>query len=233
MNMTTIPPVAEEMDALRKYAREELIPGEVLRVIDAFTDQLLSSGLAERILIVGQTAPDFTLPDERGEAVRLYPKLEAGPVVVVFYRGGWCPYCSLHLRAFQRLLPEFQKAGATLLAISPQLPDASLSTREKAELEFSVLSDVGNRIARQFGLVFKLPRELLSIYKNFGHELAIANGAEGAEELPVPAVFVIGADQRVHYARADIDYTHRAEPAEVLGSAQKLSPLFSHSTAHQ
>src|SRR5260370_2119328 len=111
-------------------------------------------------LAVGDEAPDFTLPDSRGRQISLASVLRAGPAVVTFYRGGWCPYCDIQLRAYQRALPEIVAFGGQIIAISPQLPDGSLSVAEKNALEFDVLSDPGNVVGRTFGLVYALPEEL-------------------------------------------------------------------------
>src|SRR5438046_1556108 len=162
-----------------------------LRVMDAETARLAASRLASRALKAGASAPDFILPDGQGNPVRLYSLLREGHVVVVFYRGGWYPYCNLHLGGFQRRLTEIRELGAQVVAISPQLPDNSLSTQEKNQLAFAVLSDVGNNVAREFGIVFELSNDLLALYREFGHALEEANGESGNKELPLPATFLI------------------------------------------
>jgi AhpC/TSA family len=121
--------------------RDEIIPADALSVMDAETEALPATGIERRALRPGAVAPDFMLPDAQGRCVRLQTLLCQGPVILVFYRGGWCPYCNLHLRGFQRALPEFQQFAAQIVAISPQLPDNSLSTQEKDELTFAVLSE--------------------------------------------------------------------------------------------
>ncbi len=148
--------------------------------------------------------------------------LDKGPVVLNFYRGGWCPYCNLELNAYQKHLQEINELGASFVAISPQTPDKSLSTAEKNELKFQVLSDVGNKIADQFGLVFKLPTELQELYNNFGISLPKFNGDE-SWELPMPGTYVISKDGNVQYAFADADYTKRAEPDEVIVKLEEIS----------
>lgn len=205
-----------EMSAAREKYRGQIIPRPALAVMDAETARLAASGLAAGALRVGDTAPDFILPDVQGEPVRLRALLDNGPVALVFYRGGWCPYCNLHLRGFQRRLPEFRELGATVAAISPQLPDNSLSTREKAELAFPVLSDVGNKVARQFGLVFELSADLVELYRQFGHALEDFNGAAGSKELPVPATFLLDDEGVIRLAHVDVDYTRRMDPDDVL-----------------
>jgi peroxiredoxin len=127
---------------------------------EAKIEELRSSFAEERAIRTGDLAPDFTLPDPQGKDVSLGRLLGARPAVVTFYRGGWCPYCNIQLRAYQAVLPEMTALGARLVAISPQLPDGSLTTAEANELTFGVLGDVGNAVARNFGLVWSLPEEL-------------------------------------------------------------------------
>ncbi len=220
--MNTLTTTAE-LAAARDYYRTRCIPAAKLKIMDAATAALVAAGAAQSALAIGDTAPDFILPDVDGHSVRLYSALEHGPVVLVFYRGGWCPYCNLHLRGFQRLLADFTAAGAQLMAISPQLPDNSLTTREKDELAFPVLSDVGLHTARALGIAFELPQPLLKLYADAGHTLAKSNGGTGATELPMPATFVILPDRTIAFAHVEADYTRRAEPLEVLKLVQSLN----------
>jgi peroxiredoxin len=223
--MTTSPisGTTEELATARSYYRNERIPSAALAIMDAATDALVASGISEGSLQPGDFAPDFQLPDASGGEVRLSTELERGPVVVVFYRGGWCPYCNVHLRGFQLLLQEFLSAGAQLIAISPQLPDGSLSTREKNELTFPVLSDVGLSVAGSFGIAFELPEALLDLYADFDHPLELSNGVSGGRSLPIPATFVIDQDGRIAYAKVEADYTRRSEPLDVLAIVRQLS----------
>jgi peroxiredoxin len=166
-------------------------------------------------------APDFTLPDALGKPVFLGDLLRVGPVVVTFYRGGWCPYCNLQLRAYQAALPELTALGACLVAISPQLPDGSLSTAEANELTFDVLSDVGNAVARRYGLVWTLPEELRAALRSSNKALPAINGDE-SWELPIPATYVIARDGRVVLAAIDADYRTRLEPDAILTALKSL-----------
>jgi peroxiredoxin len=197
------------------------IASDKLAVMDAATAALDASDLAEHCLAVGAHAPEFNLRDANGGHVALSSLLEKGPVVLAFYRGGWCPYCSTELRALQIRLGDFAKAGATLVAVSPQTPDNSLSTAEKLELTFPVLSDVGNTVARSYGLVYSLPEDLREVYTGFGLDLSAANG-DRTLELPLPATFVIGTDGVVVWRFADADYTKRAEPDDVVAALATL-----------
>jgi peroxiredoxin len=182
---------------------------------------------AERVAMKeGDYAPDFSLPNARGRAVSLSGALENGPVVLTFYRGGWCPYCNLQLRAYQELMPELASFGASILAISPQLPDASLSTAEREALQFDVLSDLGNKVATQFGLVYSLPRELRDALTANNKALPNVNG-DDSWELPVPATYVIARNRKISLAFVEVDYRKRLAPRQLLDAlhAQDTSSL--------
>lgn len=165
----------------------------------------------------GDAAPDFELPDARGESVTLAGLRSDGPVVLVFYRGAWCPYCNLQLRAFQSALADIHAAGATLVAISPQTPDNSITLAEQAELAFPVLSDVGNAVARSYGLVFALGAADRERHSDLGIDLTAFNGDE-SWELPAPAVFVLDTDGTIRHASVAGDYRWRVGPDEVLAA---------------
>lgn len=197
------------------------VPPEVLNLMLDTTRRLVDTGIAEKSLKVGEKAPDFNLPNPSGESVNLHSLLEKGPVVLNFYRGGWCPYCNLELNAYQKHLPEIESLGASLVAISPQTPDSSLSTAEKNDLKFDVLSDEGNKTANEFGLVFELAPELHELYLKFGINIPESNGND-SWEIPLPGTYVIDKDGTVKYAYANADYTKRAEPDEVISKLQEL-----------
>ncbi|MDQ6960345.1 MAG: peroxiredoxin-like family protein [Mariprofundaceae bacterium] len=141
--------------------------------------------------------------------------LEQGAVGLSFYRGGWCPYCNLELQALQQALPEIQSLGAQLVAVSPETPDNSLSTAEKHSLAFTVLSDQGNRVAKDFGIVFTLPEALRPVYAQFGIDLPAWNG-DDSFELPMPATYVIGRNGIILDGFVNTDYTQRMEPERIL-----------------
>ncbi len=212
----------QELDAARHLYRGHKIPKPALKIMDAATAELVKNSVASHALQPGDLAPDFILPDADGRAVRLYTELAKGPVVLVFYRGGWCVYCKIHLRGFQKSLPELKAAGAQVVAISPQLPDQSLSTQETDKLAFPVLSDVGLNTTSAFGVAFELPKRLLDLYADFGHPLESFNGIEGSKQLPLPATFVIRPDRTIAYAHIEADYTRRSEPLEVLNLVREL-----------
>lgn len=210
------------MDSARNFYRGQKIPKPALKIMDAATAELEANGSSSRALKPGDIAPDFILPDVDGRSVRLFTELERGPVVLVFYRGGWCPYCKIHLRGFQKLLADFKAAGAQVMVISPQLPDQSLITREKDKLAFPVLSDVGLNTERAFGVAFELPKALLKLFAELDISLENSNGVEGAKELPMPATFVIRTDRTIAYAHVEADFTRRSEPLEVLNIVRHL-----------
>lgn len=197
------------------------IPVEVQAVMESAMRDLMNSDIVGRALKVGDAVPDFSLPDTKGALVKLSDLLQSGPVVLAFYRGGWCPYCNIELRGLQKHLAEMQKLGVTLVAVSPQLPDQSLSTEEKDALTFPVLSDVGNKVASQFGLVFSLPPPLREIYEKFGINLPKSNG-DSSFELPLAATYIIKRDRTVAWSFVDVDYTKRADPQDVIGVLKSL-----------
>lgn len=198
------------------------VPADVQGTMGKATQDLANSGIIDRTLKVGDRIPAVTLPDATGQSFSVQAALEQGPVVLAFYRGGWCPYCNLELKALQAVLPDIQAAGAILIAIAPETPDNSLSTSEKNALTFAVLSDVGNKVSREFGLVFQLPEALRPIYKGFGIDIEAYNG-DPTFELPVPATYVVAPSGEIVYAFADADYTKRAEPADVVAALQQIA----------
>ena len=165
---------------------------------------------------VGDQAPDIVLPDASGRIFDVAKLLETGPVIVTFYRGGWCPYCNLELRAYQAVLPRVIAAGARLVAISPEKPDDSVSTAEKNALTFPVLSDIGQKVGKAFGLVYSFTDELRSVYDGFKLDIPARNGAPDDWSLPLSATYLIGPDGRILFADTSVDYRRRTDPLDVL-----------------
>lgn len=198
------------------------VPQETQSIMAEAADALEASNIANGALGVGDAVPEFSLLNATGDRVNVQSLLAQGPVVISFYRGQWCPYCNLELRALQQALPDIQQQGATLVAISPQTPDNSLSTVEKNELAFEVLSDVGNEVARQFGLVFQLPESLRPVYEGFGIDLPVHNGDE-TFELPLPATYVIAPSGQITHAFINTDYKQRMEPSDIVEALKALS----------
>jgi peroxiredoxin len=172
-----------------------------------------NSGVTKSAMQVGDKAPNFILSNALGEPVALYDYLKKGKVVLTWYRGGWCPYCNMTLHQLQEELPNFNSNGANLIALTPELPDKTMSTAEKNELEFEVLSDVGNKVAKDYGIVFKLTDEVAGMY-NKSFDLNGFNGDE-SNELPLAATYIINEDGLIIYAFLDADYRNRAEPSEL------------------
>lgn len=211
------------LDALLNVRREEFAKkasDHTKEVYSSGIKAVTNSGILDAALQVGDKAPDFTLPDALGEEVTLYSQLEKGPVVLTWYRGGWCPYCNITLQYLQQRLPDFKKEGASLLALTPELPDKSLDTKEKHDLQFQVLSDVGNKVGKEYGVVFQLTDEVAGIYQE-SFDLHGYNG-DGSNELPLAATYVIDSEGVIQYAFLDADYRNRAEPDEIVAQLKKL-----------
>jgi peroxiredoxin len=211
-----MPVTIQEQSDQVKVAAAQRLPAEVVEVFDRGIQELLDQGVPSGVVAVGDTMESFTLDDATGTPVTLDDLVAAGPAVIVFYRGGWCPYCNLALRTYQRdLVPKLDASKARLVAISPQTPDQSLSTAEKADLSFLVLSDPANRVARGVGIVFQPADEVLAAQRKLGLDLAQVN-AEGSTELPRPTVLIVDAHRTVRFVDVRPDYTARTEVADIL-----------------
>jgi peroxiredoxin len=198
--------------------------GDVATTIAADNEALLRSGLVERALRAGAKFPDLTLANARGGQTRIYDVLARGPLVVTFYRGGWCPYCNLELRAYQSALRDIRALGAELIAISPEAPDHTLSTAEKNDLKFEVLSDVNGALEDALGIRFDLSDPIVALYKRFGNDLPAHNG-DGRWSLPVPATYVLDRDGRIVLAFVDPDYHMRLEPAAAIAALHQINQV--------
>jgi peroxiredoxin len=228
-NIPTNTPLQQQIDTFNSQAASR-VPAELLKDLQSPIGQLITSGTAEQALKEGTRAPDFTLPDAFGTSVTLSHLLKQGPVVIAFYRGEWCPYCNLQLRAYQRALPQMQALGAALLAISPQTPDHSLSMTEKNELTFAVLSDVGNQVARQFGLVFTIDEAVRGAHKQVGADLPRFNG-DDSWELPMAGTFLVDQSGTIGLAFVDPDFTRRLDPSVIIARLKALQGERGGSTA--
>jgi peroxiredoxin len=216
-------PVEQELRSQIEELQRSLPPlaPEQARLLEKAAAELALSGINGQVLKAGAQAPDFTLPNVVGRALQLDAALQDGPVVVTFYRGHWCPYCNLQLKAYQKVLPEILRLGASLLAVSPQNPDKSQATLLKNFLQYEVLSDLGNVVARQYGLVYQVPEWVRSLYLSFGTNLPEFNG-DSSWELPIPGTFVIGAGRRILLSYADSDPRNRLEPAALLEALEAV-----------
>ena len=209
-------------DQLEAYKQNFLKKADTrkIRVFDEGVEDVALKGLTASAIKKGDQYLDFSLKNAQGTEVQLSEVLAKGPIVLTWYRGGWCPYCNMQLRAFQQILPEIESLGAELVALTPELPDNSLSTQEKNELSFEVLTDQDNTVAKQYGLVFKLIPEV-SVYYKDAFDLEVYNG-NTTDELPLAATYVIDRDGVIKYAFLDADYRVRAEPSEVLEVLKRL-----------
>ena len=213
--------IREQSEQLKLAAAEHLPPG-VVEVFDRSIHDLVDQGVPTGVVTVGDILESFTLSDAIGMPVTLAQLVESGPAVVVFYRGGWCPYCNLALRTYQQeLLPELGAFDARLVAVSPQSPDQSLSTAEKAALDFTVLSDPANRVAQQIGIAFQQADEVLDAQRTLGLDLAQVN-AEGSTGLPRPTVLIVDQGRTVRFLDVQPDYTARTEVADILAALADL-----------
>lgn len=181
----------------------------------------LTKRLPDPGLNVGERAPDFSIPNAYGKQVNLYSLLEEGPVVLTFYRGAWCPYCNLELKALHDALPEIEKQGAQLVAVTPQQPDKSLKQLTEDGYPFEILSDLDDTVMKDYKLYFEVSDELDAVYRKMGLNLEEFNG-QGRRGLPVPGTFVIGQNGVIRAAFADVDYTKRMEPAGVVSALKAL-----------
>ncbi|WP_353571761.1 peroxiredoxin-like family protein [Candidatus Albibeggiatoa sp. nov. BB20] len=212
----------QEQLATLKAQNIAALPKQAVDIILNDIKTLSQSGIIEGAPKVGETLKDFRLSNHLGDTRDLAQLRQKGAVVVTFYRGGWCPYCNLELRAYQEVLQDIKAAGAILVAITPELPDESLSTSEKNELAFEVLTDTNSDYARELGLVFTLPEELRPVYESFGIEIEKHNG-KGQFDLPLAATFIVDADGYIVFAVIDADYTLRAEPTDIVKKLKSLT----------
>jgi peroxiredoxin len=213
--------LTDELAALRAE-RLAATPTELSEVSREAVKMLRPHGWGADVIRPGTKAPEFSLPDQNGETVHLSGLLNAGHVILTFYRGSWCPFCNLELRAFQRSLPRIRELGANLVAVSPELPDRSLTLVERHALEFPVLSDRENVVAKKYGIVFRLGGEHLRLLKERGQDLMQINGKEGAAELPVPATFIINKSGVVAVTCVDPDHTYRVDPDDLIEYLESL-----------
>lgn len=206
-------------DLLSHYGR--VMPAGVERDVDrairAFGERHVRE-MSAQPLGRGDLAPDVALPG----AGTLSSVISAGPLVLKFYRGRWCPYCTLELRAWQRSLERLEALGVRFLAISPQDPAQTESTRRRDGLTMPLISDGDNAVAKRFGIAYPLSAEEQRLMRSVGVDLALINRAAGGWSLPLPALYVIGRDRRIAYSFVNGDYCNRAEPEDVIAAIRTL-----------
>jgi len=214
-----IPALQQKLDE-KSGQFAESAPPEVIEAIRTGYDEIVALGLIDSALGVVDTIPRFGLTDANGEMVNISSVLSRGAVVLTFYRGNWCPYCNLQLQAYRDILPRIQALNGNLVAISPQIPDSSLSLAEREKLEYIVLSDLDNRVARSFGLSYRLPDAIADVFAG-QIDLKTYNGNE-RNELPLTATYLVDRDGIIRWAFVEYDHRKRAEPADIVRALQAL-----------
>ncbi len=205
----------EQLQA-RKDAGSKKITKEIKSDFAQGIAAIKNAKIVEGAKQMGDKAPDFTLKNAMGKSITLADELKKGPVVLTWYRGGWCPYCNIAMAAMQKELPAIKMAGASLIALTPELPDKTLTTKEKNGLKFEVLTDLNHQVARTYGLLFKLTPEVEKHYENF-FNLENFNGKDATKNtLPLAATYIIGHDQKILWAFLHHDYRMRAEPKDIV-----------------
>lgn len=213
--------LTEAIDAYNEQ-KSKKVPGEILETMARATAEIKVSGIEDRSLRVGDRMPDFELPNQHGETRRFSEYLAESPVVLNVYRGGWCPYCNLEMKALHDALPQIQAQGARLVGMAPETPDKAMDTAERHRIDIDILSDAGNCVAEGLGLVFELPESLRPIYQGLGIDVPAYNG-DDSFRLPMPATYIVGQDGVVSYAFVNADYTLRVEPEEIVAHLSSLA----------
>ena len=206
-----------EQFAERRELIAQYVPAEIQAVQARVVADLIASGIVGRVLPVGAKAPAFELKDHNGKLVSSADLLTKGRLVIFFLRGRWDPFCCGQLEAMNQILPRIVETGASLVAVSPQTVGQSYFMADQHKPRFPLLSDAGNQVARQFGLVYRVPEEQQAIYRRAFVNLPLANGDE-SWELPIPATYILDRDGAVRYASANPDYMERPEPEEILAN---------------
>lgn len=204
-----------EIFAERKGLITKYVPAETQAIHAQTVAELKARGLAQHILQVGANAPEFELQDHNGTPSSSSALRGKGRLVLCFIRGRWCPFCVGQMEAMNLMLPQIEQSGATVVAISPQTVKQSFFMHDQHKLRFPLLSDAGNKVARQFGLTYRVPPMQEAIYRRAFVNLPFTNG-DDSRELPIPATFIIDRDGTILYANANEDYTQRPEPVAIL-----------------
>jgi peroxiredoxin len=204
-----------EIFAERKELIAKYVPSETQAIHARAMAELKQKRLAANILSLGSKVPELQLQDHDGKSISSSALLAKGRLVLCFIRGRWCPFCVAQMEAMNLVLTEIEQAGATLAAISPQTVQQSFFMRDQHKLRFPLLSDAGNKVARQFALTYRVPDEQKVIYQRAFVNLPFVNG-DDSWELPIPATYIIDRDGTVLYASANEDYTERPEPQAIV-----------------
>ena len=221
--LESIPSYQASLDQFMEKSKTSKSPfSEKDKAIMKKADQSLASSLPDPGIKVGEKAPDFTLKNAFGEEISLKEELKKGPVILVFYRGAWCPFCNMHLHVLQQSLPQFKRYGAQLITITPQTPDKSAEQIGKDGYPFQVLSDLDSQVMKDYKLYFELSDDLVAVYKRIGLDIEAFNG-KGRNVLPVPGSFVIDKSGIVRAMQARTDYKLRMEPETIIEALIQIS----------
>jgi peroxiredoxin len=220
MTSTATTPFQQQIDEFIAMQVSRL-PADLLDDLTSPIAELIQSRAADKALKEGAQAPDFTLPDAHGQPVTLSSLLQQGPVIVTFYRGIWCNFCNLELNAYQQAMPLLREAGGFVVAISPQTQDHCLTLAERKELTFPVLSDIGNQVARQFGIVFTINERAQAAHKKVHKELPKFNG-DDTWEIPIPGTFLIDQSGTIRLSYVDPDFMQRLDPLVIIERLKDL-----------
>lgn len=199
------------------------MPAPMLDTFQKGIESVRATGIESKAKQVGDIAIDTQLLGWDGESVTLSDLWKKGPVVLMWYRGGWCPYCNIQLRAMQQSLDQLNGAGATLVVLTPELPEKAKATAAANDLSMVALHDKDSALAKQYGIVFRLPEAIVPVYRD-RLKLPEFNGND-AMELPLSATYVINQEGKITYAFLDADYKKRAEPAEVVEAVKQASAM--------
>ncbi|WP_024520265.1 peroxiredoxin-like family protein [Bradyrhizobium sp. Tv2a-2] len=200
------------------------VPRSVIETMHRATAELIASGAARQAKKAGDLAPSFSLKDPEGNVINSADLLRRGPLVLSFYRGVWCPYCNMELRSLEATKPEFDRYGASLVAISPQTAPNSRKSVRQNKLSFPILSDVKGKVGEAFGLRFNLPNYLVELYSQLKNDLPTFND-DPSWSLPMPARYVIGQDGVILYSEVNPDYTRRPEPEDMIPVLQRATAV--------
>ena len=204
-----------QMYAERKELIAKYVPAEAQQIHAEAVAELKQRNIAGSTLPVGAKAPEFELQDHDGKLVRSADLLEKRRLILCFIRGRWCPFCVGQMEAMNLIVPQIQQAGVTLVAVSPQTVKQSYFMHDQHKLKFPLLSDAGNKIARKFGLTYRVPAAQEAIYRRAFVNLPLANG-DDSWELPIPATYILDRDGTILCASANEDYTDRPEPLAIV-----------------
>lgn len=219
--------MSDESNTLKAQTEAKVAAGrkgnpDFMKGVDETIAQAKAFQEGANAVALNQNAPNFELPNQHGQSVQLNDLLAKGPVVITFYRGSWCPYCNLQLKALQSRLPEIHVLGAQLVAISPQMPDGSMSENEISNMDFVVLSDPNADVAASYGVAWQVPEFLLEHMRvDRGLDLESLNNGNGSI-LPIPATFVLNSEGKVTWRYVDVDYRTRSEPEDIINALKAL-----------